>query len=265
MYSATQLGWRYFQHWWRASNGKGHGVHSPFVFDFITRVLNDRTPYDCYPAIEGRRRQLLNDKEILTVHDFGAGSHTGHHHFRKVREIAASALKPRKYAQLLHRVARHYQCQTVVELGTSLGTTSAYLASSPYTKWLHTFDGADAVARVAADTFKVLGLQNIHQVTGPFDETFPRCLPAMAPIDLLFIDGNHRFEPTLRYFDMALQWLHNYSIVVFDDVHWSAEMEAAWKQICCHEKVQLSLDLFFMGIVFFRKEFRQKQHFSIRY
>lgn len=265
MYNAFQLGKKYLQYYWHAHNGQGHGVHSPFVFEFIIKVLNDKKAYDCYTTIEQWRRQLLANEQVLTIQDFGAGSRTGATKQRSVQSIAAAALKPKKFAQLLHRMARFYACNNIVELGTSLGVTSAYLASSPHTRQLHTLEGAPAIAELATQCFQQLQLHNIHQVVGNFDDTFPVLLQQSTPIDLLYIDGNHRYEPTIRYFEQAYPLLHEYSIVVFDDVHWSAEMEQAWQQVIADERVTMTIDLFFIGIALFRKDFKVKQHFAIRF
>ena len=263
--AAWQLALRYGKYWWQASNGKGHGIHSPFVFEFVIKVLNNHRSCDCYEPIEALRQKLFKDKTVMTIDDFGAGSRTAAQKERTVSSIAHAALKPKKYAQLLHRIARFYGCQTIVELGTSLGITTAYLASAPSAKKVVTLEGAAAVADWARKNFEALSLTNIEQVVGNFDQTFLPLLQQLPSIDLLYIDGNHRHEPTLRYFEQAWAHLHEYSIVVFDDIHWSKEMEQAWQQVVADPRVTLSIDLFFIGVVFFRNEFKVKQHFSIRF
>ncbi|HSC52583.1 MAG TPA: class I SAM-dependent methyltransferase [Phnomibacter sp.] len=265
MYNSFQLAKKYIQYWWNASNGKGHGVHSPFVFEFIIKVLNDAKSYDGFDAIEKLRSQLHHNNTLLIIEDFGAGSRTGATKQRSVQSIARAALKPKKFAQLLHRIARFYECKTIVELGTSLGITSAYLAQSPATQKLYTLEGSPAIASVAKQNFEALTLTNIEQVVGNFDETLAPLLQRSGPVDLLYIDGNHRYEPTIRYFEQAFPHLHEYSIVVFDDIHWSAEMEQAWHQVIADERVTMSIDLFFIGLVFFRKDFKIKQDFGIRF
>jgi predicted O-methyltransferase YrrM len=266
MYSPFKLGVKYLRYWLTASNGKGHGVHAPFVFEFITAVLNDDGFYYCYSQIESVRTQLNNDNTVLELEDFGAGSRVHASYKRKVSDIAKSSLKPGKYAQLLFRMVNFYQPKNVLELGTSLGITTAYLASANNTVPVITMEGAKAVAAVARDNFKALRLENIKIVEGNFDLTLRDVLQKQLPkVDFAFIDGNHRKEPTIQYFQQLLPHLHEYSMVVFDDVHWSEEMEAAWGYIKAHEAVTLSMDLFFIGIVFFRKEQKVKQHFSIRF
>src|SRR6187200_1688659 len=128
MYSRPQLLLKYLQYYFTASNGKGHGMHSPFVFEFITKILNDKNDYSEYEKVELLRRQLLNDNVILEVEDFGAGSVVDKKNKRSISSIAKNAAKPKKFGQLLFRMAKHYQPANILELGTSLGITTSYLS-----------------------------------------------------------------------------------------------------------------------------------------
>ncbi|CAN5402127.1 class I SAM-dependent methyltransferase [soil metagenome] len=263
MYSQLQLASKFLKYWLKASNGKGHGVHSPFVFDFIEHVLNDKQDYYCYPKIEALRNALLANETILTIEDFGAGSHTSATKQRSIQSIARSALKPKKFGQLLFRIANYYQPKFILELGTSLGITSAYLASANHQVQVVTMEGATAVAATAERHFQQLGLNNIQLTVGNFDETLGPVLSQLKQVDLAFIDGNHREEPTIRYFKQLLPYCRENTILIFDDVHWSKQMEQAWETIKADERVLLTIDLFFIGLVFFRKDFKVKQHFTI--
>lgn len=265
MYSPFQLGIRYIKYYLSASNGKGHGVHSPFVFSFITKVLNDDRHFYAYEAIEQLRQSLKTDQQQLEITDFGAGSRVKKNNTRKVAEIAASSLKPKKFGQLLFRIVDHYSPQNILELGTSLGVTTAYLAAAKEASTIVTMEGASAVAEVAKRNFNTLGLKNIQLVEGNFDETLTATLAKMGNIDMAFVDGNHRYEPTVRYFRELLPAMQEHSILIFDDIHWSKEMEQAWEEIKQDPAVTLSIDLFFIGLVFFRKEQKAKQHFVIRF
>lgn len=265
MYSPLQLAARYARYYVTASNSKGHGMHSPFVFSFITQVMNDKRTFYAYRTIENLRQALLIDQQKLVIEDFGAGSRVRKENTRKVCDIARSSLKPKRFGQLLFRIVDHYSPANILELGTSLGTTTAYLASANEHSKVVTMEGAATVAAVARKNFAKLGLQNIRLVEGNFDETLAATVQQMGSIDLAFVDGNHRYEPTLRYFREILPAMHEYSILIFDDIHWSAEMEQAWSAIQQDPAVTLSIDLFFIGLVFFRKEQKVKQHFTIRF
>lgn len=240
-------------------------MHSPFVFSFITKVLNDDRHFYAYKTIENLRRLLLTDQRQLVIEDMGAGSRVKKENVRAIHDIASSSLKPKKFGQLLFRIVDHYAPENIVELGTSLGITTAYLASAKEASTVVTMEGAKAIAEVAKNNFAKLGLKNIELIEGNFDETLPATVRKIGNIDMAFIDGNHRYEPTLRYFKELLPALHEYSILVFDDIHWSKEMEQAWEEIKQDASVTLSIDLFFIGLVFFRKEQKVKQHFVIRF
>ena len=265
MYSSTQLAFKYLKYWFTASNGKGHGMHSPFVFDFIQNVLNDKREFDCFRYIESLRNELRNSNSEINVPDFGAGSRKQLNNKRIISAIAKSSLKSKKYSQLIFRIVHYYKPKTVLELGTSLGITTSYLAfANPEAKVI-TMEGAPEVAAAAKNNFDQLHLFNIKIIEGNFDETLPLFIKQQHPLDFVFIDGNHRKEPTVHYFNQLLEITNHSTILIFDDIHWSEEMEAAWKEIKEHPSVTLSIDLFFIGIIFFRPEQKVKQNFVIRF
>lgn len=265
MYSASQLAKKFFKYYLSASNSKGHGIHSPFVFNFVKHVKNDTNKYACYANIEELRAVLLKDKTVIEVEDFGAGSTVIKTNKRRVNKIAASSLKPKKFAQLLFRMVQFYQPNTILELGTSFGISSAYLALGHKQVNLYTLEGAISIAAIARKNFDILALKNIELIHGDFDTTLPKLLQNISGIDMAFIDGNHRKAPTLQYFKQLLEKSTDTTILIFDDIHWSKEMEEAWQEIKENGKVTLTIDLFFIGIVFLRKDFLKKQHFSIRF
>lgn len=265
MYSAVKLASKYLSYYLTASNGKGHGVHSPFVFDFITNVLNDTRTFYSYEELEKLRQQLLSDKRELSIEDFGAGSAIAKTNQRRVCDIARAALKPKKFGQLMFRMVDYYQAKNIVELGTSLGITTGYLASGNLSGWVYTFEGAKQVAEVAKQNFEKLSLNNIEVIEGNFDHTLKPHLINIPVVDFAFVDGNHRKEPTIHYFQQLLEKATESSVFIFDDIHWSEGMEEAWKYIKQYSAVTLTIDLFFIGLVFFRKEQKVAQHFSIRF
>lgn len=265
MYSSFQLAKKYLHYYIHAKNGKGHGIHSPFVFDFIIHVLNDVNKYSCYDTIEPLREQLLRDHALIEVEDFGAGSAVIPAAKRKVKAIAKSSLKNKKFARLLFRIVNYYKAETIIELGTSFGITACYMACANKKSGVYTFEGSKAIADIASGNFQKAGFQNINLVRGNFDETFSDTLGTIKNVDLAFVDGNHRKRPTLDYFSQLQKKSAPGSIFIFDDIHWSLEMEEAWEQIQQHPSATLTIDLFFIGLVFFNPDFKVKQHFTIRF
>jgi predicted O-methyltransferase YrrM len=265
LFSKFQLAKKYIHYYLGASNGKGHGVHSPFVFEFISNVLNDKKQYECYAVIEKQRQELLNNNGVIEVEDFGAGSAVMKSNKRVIRQIAASSLKPKKFAQLLFRIVHYYKPANILELGTSLGITSSYLAKGNEEGNVYTCEGSATIAAIAQKNFDQFHIKNIRLTQGDFSKTLLPLLDQIEKVDLAFVDGNHRKEPTLDYFAKLLIHSQPSAVLIFDDIHWSEEMEAAWHQIQLHTAVTLTIDLFFIGLVFIDTDFKVKQHFTIRF
>lgn len=265
MYNSLQLLKRYLGYYLTASSGKGHGIHSPFVYDFIKQVLRDKKENALFAPIEFRRNILIRDNRFIEVADLGAGSATNKRKKRKVADIARSSLKSKKYARLLYRIAKHYQPKEIIELGTSFGITTAYLASANSNSKIISCEGDAAIAGIARQNFAALGINNIELVEGDFAETLPMILSTAGPSGLYFIDGNHRKESTISYFRQIIHSSNSLAILVFDDIHWSRDMEEAWTEVKTYPEVRLTIDLFFMGLVFLRCDFKIKQDFRIRF
>ncbi len=238
-------------------------IHSPFVFDFVRQVLPGKGTYYDYASIEALRKRLLRSQEKVETHELGAGSLR----IKKggsVAEVARHSAKPRKYAQLLFRIAARYHCRYRLELGTSLGLTALYLAAAVKDGALITLEGNPNLAALARHHAALLQVPGMQVITGPFDETLSAALAQLPAVDLVYFDGNHRREPTLRYFHACMERMHEGSIFIFDDIYWSREMKAAWEEIKRHPQVRVTIDLYSIGIVFFRKEL-SVQHFTLLY
>jgi predicted O-methyltransferase YrrM len=241
-----------------------HSIHSPFVFELYTRAIKTKKSFYAYEKVEGIRNELLQDQRILEVLDLGAGSKSGTVKKRYVSDIAKKAAKSRKYGQLLFRLVDYFQPETVLELGTSLGISTIYLAIARSKSQVFTIEGSPEIRKIALENFEHYDLKNIHSFLGNFDEVLPEVLAKNRTLDFVFFDGNHRKNATLDYFRLCLEKADNKSIFVFDDIYWSKEMAEAWEIIKADPRVTVSIDIFQMGIVFFRKE-QVKQHFVLSY
>ncbi|MBN2682987.1 MAG: class I SAM-dependent methyltransferase [Bacteroidales bacterium] len=238
----------------QARNRKGHGVHSPFVFNLISNHLLDNTPYYCFEKIELLRRNLEESNKVLKVKDLGAGSVKMKKPERKVSEIAKNSGSPAKYGETLFKLTNITKPKTILELGTSLGLGTAYMAS--YSKFVKviSIEGCPETANIAKSNLMSLGLTNVEIMTGDFSKNLPNAIEKLHSLDFVFFDGNHRKKASLEYFNFCLNFAGENSVFVFDDIYWSKEMCKAWKEIKKNEKVSCTIDLFRMGIVFFRKD-----------
>jgi predicted O-methyltransferase YrrM len=241
-----------------------HGTHSPFVYRLLDKVIYDFAPKKVYNEVENARKALLSDERIINVTDLGAGSHVNNSRQKKVSEIAKNALKPPKLAQLLYRLAADLQPENIIELGTCLGTTSLYLQKAAPKAKLYTLEGCPETANIAAEVFRQAGETHIEQVTGNFDDTLPDVIKKLNKLDFVFVDGNHQKEATLKYFEWCLPKVHENTLLIFDDIYWSEGMKEAWNEIKAHPQVTVTIDLFWIGLVYFKKG-QVKEDFLIRF
>ncbi len=239
-------------------------------------------PFSISKKILERRKKLYTNKTVLEVVDFGAGAdlkskfraksksksksleRSYKAEFRIVKKIARRALLKQKYANLLYNLIKHSKPKVVVELGTSLGISTSMIGLAAPCFKIYSLEGCASIASVAQQNIKKLGVKNVTLKLGEFDNVISEVLNKIDKVDFVFFDGNHRKEPTIKYFEQFLPYKHNDTIFVFDDIHWSRGMGEAWDYIKNHPETVVTLDLFQMGIVFFRKEL-SPQHFIYRF
>ncbi len=289
----------WLKHQLTARNTGGHGVHSPYLFEWVRMVMSDKNTYYVWDEIEEIRQEMLKDTRELEFVDYGSGgplptspSKGRSANMRRVCDIAKGSLARRKEAQLLARLvgwlgrplltspsrggigdeaSEDRKGLTIVELGTSLGVTTAYLAAMDSRNKVVTYEGCPAVAEVARANWEKLGLSNIACVVGEITvdslqlavDSLQLTVDSLSGIDVVFIDANHTCEATLTYFNALASRVHEKSVVVVDDIHYNEDMEKAWKAICADERVTTTMDLYRMGLVFFDKHYWRK-HYKMR-
>ena len=250
----------YLKFLWNSKNE--HGVHSPFVFDLVTKCFYDKKSKPEYLVLKNYRTSLLENKETIEVNDFGAGSRVFKSNKRQVSKIASTAGISPKRAELLYRIVNYFQPESVLEIGTSLGlATSSLSLGNPNAKIISLEGCANTIA-IAKNQLQLQNVQNIKFVTTEFSN-YLKTESENCEWKLIFFDGNHQKQATLDYFELLLPTISNESVWIFDDIHWSLEMEKAWEIIKNHPKVIVTIDTFQWGIVFFRTE-QKKEHFVIR-
>jgi predicted O-methyltransferase YrrM len=240
-----------------------HGVHSPFVYDLVTKCFYDKTNYPEYKILKEYRNSLLQNKEHIEVADFGAGSRVFKSNTRKISAIAKNAGISKKRAKLLFRIVRYFQPKTILEIGTSLGLATSALALGNSKAKITTLEGCPNTISIAKNQFQLQNLNNIEFINTEFTPFLKNIHLPSSIFHLIYFDGNHSKKATLEYFELLLPTATNDSVWIFDDIHWSQEMEDAWEAIKNHPKVKVTIDTFQWGLVFFRKE-QEKEHFTIR-
>lgn len=238
-------------------------LHSPFVFEWAVSVLDDRRWYYPFRDIEALRAKMKASPTVIELEDYGARG-PGHRKERLARIVARTAVSPAK-GRMLFRTVNWLRPATILELGASSGISTMYLASAAaQSARVASLEGSIALTQVAEVNLTVLRLGNVQLYGGPFDQMLEPALQALgAPLDLVFFDGDHRGDATLRYFETCLARAHDRSVFVFDDLYWSADMAEAWARIKQHPKVTLTLDTFHLGFVFINPDFKEKQHLRV--
>lgn len=246
-----------------------HGVHSPFVYDLITKCFYDKNKYSDYQKLKVIRSKLYQNKNSIEIIDFGAGSRVFKSNNRKISDIAKNAGISFKRQKLLYRITTYFKPKTVLELGTSLGLGTTAMSIANESDKIITVEGCPNTAKVSEVIFSKNKFSNIQLEIATFKDFFKKKLS--KKYDLVYIDGNHNKKNTLQYFEKLLDCINDNTVMIFDDIYWSKEMTDAWNQIINNPKVTVSIDTFYWGFVFFRpayknqgKKAQQKQHFTIR-
>lgn len=252
---------QYIKHFF-TSKYNGHGVHSPFIYNFVNNILKNEGEHYCFKEIEAIRTSLLNNNSSIEITDLGAGSKIYKTNKRIVSKIAETSVITAKEAKLLFKIINYFQPKNIIELGTSLGISTLYLANINSKSNIYTIEGDKAIYNIANSHFLLLEQNNITSYNANFDNKLPEILEGLNTVDCVYFDGNHTKNATLRYFNMVLAKVNSKSILVFDDIYWSKEMQEAWSEIKANKQVKVTIDLFHFGLVLFRTE-QPKEDFKL--
>ena len=244
-----------------------YNIHSPVVFEFMLDVFDTKKEYYIFKQIEADRNSLLLNHTELDITDYGAGSATNKKpknraYKRTVSNIAQNVVSNELKCRLLFNLVNKYQPKTIIELGTSLGISTLYLSYASINAKIYTIEGDKSIFTVANNLFQKHHLKNIQNFHSTFDDCLPKILEQIQFIDLVYIDGNHSYDATIKYFQQLKQKCNTNSILVFDDIYWSEGMKKAWEEIKQDNDVKFTIDTFHLGFVYF-DEIMPKQHFKV--
>lgn len=233
------------------------------MFELANTVLGDARWYYAFRDVELLRNRMLESEVKLEVRDFGALGKQTATRYASVRQVARQATSSPRQGRMLFRLANWAAPKTMLELGTSLGIGTMYLASGARSAKMVSLEGCPDFANVAYANLDILKLRNVEITVGEFGTTLPSALAQLQMLDFVFFDGNHRLRPTMEYFETCLPFAHEKTVFVFDDAYWSQGMTQAWEQIKQHPRVTLTVDFFDLSLAFVNPDFREKQHFKV--
>ncbi|RDI57611.1 O-methyltransferase [Flavobacterium glaciei] len=255
----------YLQFLWHSKNE--HAVHSPFVFNLLTKCFYDRKSKPEYAVLRKYRNSLLANNNTIEVTDFGAGSKVFKSNTRVISKIAKTSGISPKRAELLFRITNYFQSESILEIGTSLGLATSAISlgsrSVGIKAKITTLEGCPNTMAIAKSQLQLFHFDNVNPVVTEFSNYLQTESLEHKNHNLIYFDGNHSKKATLDYFELLLPTITNETVWIFDDIHWSSEMEDAWEIIKKHPKVTVTIDTFQWGIIFFRRE-QPKEHFIIR-
>lgn len=258
------LAQRAVSYWLFSRHRKGHGIHSPYIFNLFSEIFENKPDRSVVKTVENSRERFLNRSDSVVVHDLGSGSLKMGEGRRRVSDIARHSSVKRRYVGIISALAGMSDGRAVIELGTSLGLgTMAMALSAPNSKVI-TIEGCPDTAAIAMDNFSRLGISNIDTRIGDIGLLLEPILKETGSPGLVFIDANHRFEPLLSYYNTIADHATDGTIVVIDDIHLTPGMEKGWEIIKGNRKTGPTIDIFQMGMVLFREGMR-KEDYLIRY
>jgi predicted O-methyltransferase YrrM len=247
----------YILHFFKAKRN-GHGIHSPFAYKLCEEIFYNDNIFYAFKGLNQIRKQLLLSEQVLEIVDMGAGSKTFKSNRRKIKDIAEKGISAKEQSELLYKLLNLLNCNTIIELGTSIGLNTLYLAAVNHHSKVITIEGSPQLNEFAKNLADKCGVKNIQFICADFDSALPEVLNKIEKLDCLYVDGNHTYSATVNYFEQALKKRHNNSVFVFDDIYWSPGMTKAWDEIKKHSSVTLSIDAFYFGIVFFNEDIKEK-------
>jgi len=259
MISQLKYALKYFKYLLFAKHKKGHGIHSPFMFELITKVFTNKPIEDDLQKVFDIHDRLKKSTELLEFNEIGAGSLYKRKKKQSLNKIIKRSSVNKKYGKLLFNLIKYFEPKEILEIGTSVGISTAYIAQASKNSNFKSIEGIKAKTRIAEKVAQELD-QNTEFIIGDFDDIIDDITKSFEQLDFVFFDGNHKKQNTLKYFNTCLQKVHNNSIFIFDDIHWSTEMEEAWDEIKRNQTVKVSVDLFRMGLIFFKQELSYQQY-----
>lgn len=254
---------KYIKYWLFAKHKKGHGIHSPFVYDLIKNVFTKKMLNSDLSKINKIYSKYRKSNDILKFTEIGAGSSYNKSRKMSVGQIVKRSSINRKYGSLIYKLIQYFNSKEILELGTSVGISTAYIAQAAPNSELISIEGVEAKIKIAKEIASELK-QHTKFIHGDFDTILSSVVEKYDNLDFVFFDGNHKKKCTIEYFESCLTKIQNDSVFIFDDIHWSTEMEDAWEYIKYHSKVKVSIDLFRLGLIFFIKEM-SKEHYVIKF
>lgn len=235
---------------------RGYGVHSPFVFNLITKVIEEKCSYYSFYDIELLRRELYYREDKLPCPD---RSHPGRMKYRQIGEIVyCEAIKP-SHGKLLFRLANYFKSQRILQIGPNVGISTLYLTSYAKEVRCIALENVPQFAEIARQVFERAG-KHIDLRVGSYASLLPQALRDLGEVDLVYFNTLYEQQHTEALFESCLPYVGDWTLFVFEGIKSSQRMRAFWDAVCARPEVTVTIDLYTMGIVFFNPKLHKQNY-----
>jgi predicted O-methyltransferase YrrM len=238
-----------------------HGIHSPFVYDLVTKCFYDKSHYSAYDNLKILRNELTYNQDLVEIKHYSPSLKVFQQNHQKISTILKNEGSSYKKQKQLFRITNYLKPKNVLELGTSIGLGSTAMAFASNKSIITTVEVNENLSDIAKKVFRSYQLKNIRIENSAFKDFFKNI--NNKHLDLVYLDGTYDKKSTIENFNSLLKYAHNESVFIFNNIYCSKEMSEAWNIIKKQKEVTVSIDTFYWGFLFFRKE-QPKQHFTIR-
>ncbi|MDR0542638.1 MAG: hypothetical protein LBH19_10595 [Dysgonamonadaceae bacterium] len=220
---------------------KGFGVHSPFVYNLITKVIEEKSAYYALEEIENFRRQLLKDNDLSLI---------------TARETQSAA-----YGALLFRMVNFFKCRNVIEIGSSTGVMGLYLAMASRTRCqCRLLDERQGLAQCIRQFARTHHLSKLQYMEGDYRENIPSLYAELSGADLLFINQLPETMTGSGLMDLCRPLIGRQSILILDGINRSKEMHKIWESLKRDPQSRVMVDLYALGIAFFNDKLPKRYY-----
>ena len=218
---------------------KGFGVHSPFVFNLITKVIEEKCSYYSFYDIELLRKQLL---------------------FREGEINYPDRQNKGKRKTLLFRLTNYFKSKNILQIGTTMGLSTLYLTSYATGLKCIALENVPEFATTARQAFAKEGRNPVDLRIGNYKDLLPQALNDINSLDFVFFNTLYEQHNNLWLFNECMKYAHNDTVFVFEGIKASRKMRELWEEICACPEVTVTLDLYSLGIVLFNKKLHKRDY-----
>ncbi|MDD2435944.1 MAG: SAM-dependent methyltransferase [Massilibacteroides sp.] len=216
---------------------KGHGVHSPFVFNFITKVIDERAAYYCLKDIELTRKKFFYENEPF--------------HKWEIRP---------KYGALLMRISNYLKPQNLLLIGSDLSFSALYSSSYASTTRCVVLEEKTEIAAFSRSVIEKHRAKNILLKEGVYQKTVSEVLEHTDKLDFVYFGYPNDSALDIPVFECILPHLHEHSVLILRGIRKTKDRKEFWNRLCARPEVSVTIDVYELGIAFFNHKIHKKNY-----